>query len=76
MNFVIYYMFVSNGLTLFVVCLNITVCLLFFVNCQICEKLIRSHLCVILMCIDLDVIIYIIYTYVGIMSLLLTRDDQ
>jgi len=29
-----YFMFVTNGLTLFVVCLNITVYLLFFVNCQ------------------------------------------
>ena len=30
-----YYVFVSNGLTLCVVCLNITVYLIFFVNCQL-----------------------------------------
>ena len=32
-------MFVSNGLNIFFVCLNVTVYLVFFVNCQICEKL-------------------------------------
>jgi len=57
MNFAICYMCVSNGLTLFVVCLNITVYFKCFVNCQICEKLIHGHTCVILMWIDLDVII-------------------
>ena len=44
-------MLVSNGLTLFV-CLNITVYLLYFVNCQICEKLIHSHTCVVILWID------------------------
>ena len=49
-------MFVDNGLPLFVVCLKVSVYLLFFINCQMCE-LIHSHTCVILMGIDLDVII-------------------
>jgi hypothetical protein len=54
MNFEICFMFISNGLTLFVVCLNITVHLLVFV--QMCETLVHSHACVILLWIDFDVI--------------------
>ena len=50
-----YVMFVSNGLNLCVVYLNITAYLLFFVNCQMCEKLIHIHTCVIILWIDLDV---------------------
>ena len=41
MNIAIYYMFVSNGMIVFVVRSNSTVYLLFFVNCQMCEKLIH-----------------------------------
>jgi len=47
-----YFMFVSNGLTLFVVCLNYLV----IVNFQMCEKLIHTQTCVMILWIDLDVI--------------------
>ena len=56
MNFAIYYTFVGNGLILFVGRLSIKVYLVFFVNCQIDEKLIHSHTCAVLMWIELGVI--------------------
>ena len=48
-----YFIFVSKGPTLFVVCLYIRVYLLFFVNGQMCE-LIYSHTCVIILRIGVD----------------------
>ena len=45
------------------------------VNCQILEKLIHRYICVIILLIDLY-IMYIMYTYLAIISQLVTCGDQ